>query len=89
MNQCGDGIGLGYNVNIPLPYREESYSDLEYNYFLQEIIIPISKQFNPQVILIAAGFDSCINDPIGGIKLSLDWFGYATSIFQVIIIIIL
>ena len=83
MTCCGLGKGLGFNVNIPLPYRQESYSDVEYSYFLQEIVIPISKQFNPQVILIAAGFDACILDPIGGCNVTPEWFGFATDIFQV------
>lgn len=83
MYHCGIEKGLGYNVNIPLSYREQSYGDLEYTYFLQEIVIPISKQYNPQIILIAAGFDSCIHDPIGGNKLTPEWFGFATDVFQV------
>lgn len=38
-------------------------------------MFPISKEFNPDLILISSGFDSARGDPLGG--LSVDPEGYA------------
>lgn len=40
--------------------------DAEYIAAFQQIIMPIAYQFNPELILISAGFDACIGDPLGG-----------------------
>lgn len=85
MDACGSGNGLGYNVNIPLPYRQGGFGDADYDYLLQEIVIPISKQFDPELVIIAAGFDACENDPVGGNRVTPEWFGMATNLFQVLV----
>lgn len=43
--------------------------DAEYIAAFQQIIMPIAYQFNPELILVSAGFDACIGDPLGGIVL--------------------
>jgi histone deacetylase 6 len=89
---CGCGKGLGYTVNIPLPYRAvgdassrggAGYSDHDYDYLLKELVIPLSRQFDPQLVVVAAGFDACAGDPVGGNRISPEWFGRTTSLFQV------
>lgn len=40
--------------------------DAEYIAAFQQIIMPIAYQFNPELILVSAGFDACIGDPLGG-----------------------
>ena len=32
----------------------------------QQIIMPIAYQYNPQLVLVAAGFDAAQGDPLGG-----------------------
>lgn len=41
--------------------------DAEYIAAFQQIIMPIAYQFNPELVLVSAGFDACIGDPLGGI----------------------
>jgi acetoin utilization deacetylase AcuC-like enzyme len=79
----GSGTGFGYNINLPLSYRPGGYDDKDYDYLLQELVLPISRQYDPQLIIIAAGYDACANDPVGGNKITPKWFGNATKIFQV------
>jgi histone deacetylase 6 len=98
LTACGSGKGLGYNVNIPLPYRtssasdagdgaggraEAGYGDKDYDFLLKELVVPISQQFDPQLVIIAAGFDACAGDPVGGNRLRPEWFGKTTALFQV------
>lgn len=40
--------------------------DAEYIAAFQQIVMPIAYQFNPELILVSAGFDACVGDPLGG-----------------------
>lgn len=40
--------------------------DAEYIAAFQQVVMPIAYQFNPELILISAGFDACVGDPLGG-----------------------
>lgn len=40
--------------------------DAEYLAAFKQIILPIAYQFNPQLVLVAAGFDAAQGDPLGG-----------------------
>ena len=71
VDEIGQGEGLGYNVNIPFPFRID---DQIYLRAVDQIVIPIVSQFKPQFILVSAGFDGHYTDPVG--ELSLSAFGY-------------
>jgi acetoin utilization deacetylase AcuC-like enzyme len=68
INEVGEGTGLGYNVNIPLPFQT---SDQVYIRALNEIAAPIIRQYKPQFILVSAGLDGHYKDPVGNLSLSL------------------
>lgn len=40
--------------------------DAEYIAAFQQVVMPIAYQFNPELILVSAGFDACVGDPLGG-----------------------
>lgn len=61
---CGEGAGLGYNVNIP--WRRHGMGDADYIYAFQQIVMPIASEFNPDLVIIAAGFDAAEGDMLGG-----------------------
>lgn len=42
--------------------------DTEYLAAFQQIIMPIAYQYDPQLVLVAAGFDAAQGDPLGGIS---------------------
>ncbi|MDY6864783.1 MAG: histone deacetylase [Halobacteriota archaeon] len=63
----GLGDGQGYTVDIPLP---GSTGDVSYSYVMDEVVIPISLEFDPDFILISAGFDAHFADPLAGMSLS-------------------
>ena len=66
-SQIGTDNGSGFTLNIPLP---KGVSDDEYfNHFLERVI-PSMKSFNPDIILIAAGFDGLATDPINIFQLT-------------------
>ena len=65
--EVGKGEGLGYNVNIPLPYGT---SDQTYLRAVKEIVTPIVCEYKPEFMLVSAGFDSHYKDPVGNLSLS-------------------
>ncbi|GKA87725.1 histone deacetylase 5 [Tanacetum coccineum] len=60
----GDGPGLGYNINVP--WENGQCGDEDYIAVWDHILIPVAKEFNPDIILVSAGFDAAVGDPLGG-----------------------
>jgi hypothetical protein len=44
-----------------------------------QVLVPIAREFAPDVILISAGFDAAAGDPIGGCNLTPECFGAMTA----------
>lgn len=60
-NWIGDGEGIGFNCNIPL--NKIGMGNTEFLTTWHQILLPLAFQFNPDLVLISAGFDSALNDP--------------------------
>ena len=58
IDEFGDKDGLGFNVNVPLP--GPYLGDAEYVSVWDKILIPIAKEFKPDLIFISAGFDAAL-----------------------------
>lgn len=57
----GSGAGEGYNVNFPFPaFTGEDV----YLAAFDEVILPIAEQYEPELLLISAGYDGHFNDPL-------------------------
>ena len=70
--ETGRGQGEGYTVNLPIP---AGWGDAEYQELFQEVIDPICRQFDPEFVLISAGFDAHVRDPLGGMHVTEEGFG--------------
>ncbi|XP_017852625.1 histone deacetylase 6 isoform X2 [Drosophila busckii] len=75
-DKVGLNEGRGFNVNIP--WNKKGMGDLEYALAFQQLILPIAYEFNPQLVLVSAGFDAAIGDPLGGCKLTPEGYGLFT-----------
>ena len=65
----GAGAGAGYNVNMAWQtdgIRGKEAGSIDYKYACDEVLLPIAKEFKPDLILISCGFDSAIHDQLGG-----------------------
>ncbi|CAL5441878.1 unnamed protein product [Camellia sinensis] len=62
----GEGPGAGYNINVP--WENGRCGDADYLAVWDHVLIPIAKEFRPDIIIISAGFDAdcTIGDPLGG-----------------------
>ena len=56
--------------------------DADYLYAWQRILIPMAKDFAPDLVLISAGFDAARGDPLGGCNITPR--GYATMTRQLL-----
>ena len=74
--QLGEGAGEGYTVNVPL---RSGAGDSDYVYVLEELIIPLTKSFRPELIAISTGFDSHKDDFISGLQLTDQGYGFLTE----------
>jgi acetoin utilization deacetylase AcuC-like enzyme len=79
LNEIGKGDGTGYTVNVPLP---PGRGDGDYMSIFQEILVPIAEAYEPEMVLVSAGFDTHFNDPLGGMTVSPDGFAYLAGVVQ-------
>jgi acetoin utilization deacetylase AcuC-like enzyme len=79
IDEIGRGAGRGYTVNVPL-YGGQG--DADYLYLFGELLLPLAREYAPQLILVSAGFDTHRNDPLAGMGLSSGVYGRLTAILQ-------
>jgi acetoin utilization deacetylase AcuC-like enzyme len=76
VDEVGAGEGEGYKVNVPIP---PGSSDEEYSCIMDEIFVPLSEAFKPELIAVSAGFDAHIDDPLTQLELSTDAYAWLTG----------
>ena len=69
----GAGRGKGFTINIPL---YAGSGDNVYKYVFEQIVIPAAEKFKPELILVSAGQDGSIFDPLGRMMLSAEGYRY-------------
>eukprot|EP00466_Bigelowiella_natans_P015850 jgi/Bigna1/46431/estExt_Genewise1.C_40227 len=67
-SEVGKGRGKGYNINIPL--EQAGLGNQHYAAVFKHIVIPVAQRFSPDLILISAGFDCVVGDPVGGMNVT-------------------
>ncbi|MGH2733362.1 MAG: histone deacetylase family protein, partial [Actinomycetota bacterium] len=73
LEETGAGPGAGTTVNIPLP---AGAVDPVYLAALTRVVDPALRAFQPDLILVSAGFDAHARDPLALMEMSTE--GYAT-----------
>lgn len=73
--ETGTGQGVGSNMNIPLP---RNTSAEEYLAAIDRCCVKI-KEYEPDFLIIAAGFDTHGSDPIGGFQLQTSDFRHVAE----------
>jgi acetoin utilization protein AcuC len=65
--EIGVGDGRGYSVNIPLPVG--TYDGI-YMEAVHEIVIPLARAYDPDVIIVELGMDALASDPLAHLHLT-------------------
>jgi acetoin utilization deacetylase AcuC-like enzyme len=71
IDEVGYKDGEGYTVNLAFP---AGFGDAEYREAFEKIVEPIARQYDPQFVLISAGFDAHLRDPLGGMEVTESGF---------------
>jgi acetoin utilization deacetylase AcuC-like enzyme len=66
-SETGKGKGEGFTYNITLPYGS---GDKDYFFAYNKILQGLVRSFNPDIILVSAGYDIHAKDPLSGINVS-------------------
>jgi acetoin utilization deacetylase AcuC-like enzyme len=73
----GTGRGAGFTINLPL---EAGATDADYDVVYTTITRPVLRQFRPDLILVSAGFDAFVDDPLGGMRVTAAGFVRLTAL---------
>jgi acetoin utilization deacetylase AcuC-like enzyme len=71
LSDAGSGPGLGYTINLPVPSGSEA--DLWLS-LIEHVVLPAAASFEPDLVLISAGFDAHVADPLASSRLEASSF---------------
>lgn len=77
--ETGRGAGQGFNINIPL---SSGCDGDEYFKVLEKQVIPSIRSYNPDALIVSAGFDTYVGDPIGSFSLQTSDYGPIAEIIS-------
>lgn len=78
-DETGEGAGADTTINCPFPAhsgREEIFGAF------RDRLLPAAEAFTPQLVMISAGFDSRLGDPLGQFRLADGDFAELTKMLQ-------
>jgi acetoin utilization deacetylase AcuC-like enzyme len=71
LGDVGSGSGEGFTINLPVPAGSEE--DLWLS-LIEHIVLPVAESFEPDLVLVSAGFDAHRSDPLAGCRLETGSF---------------
>jgi len=72
LDDVGEGDGEGFSINVPVPGGTGEAAFLS---LMEHVVMPVGRQYRPDLILISAGYDAHFLDPLGGLALDTKSFG--------------
>jgi acetoin utilization deacetylase AcuC-like enzyme len=74
-DEVGREAGRGFTVNLPI---EAGAVDEDYQALFADVVLPVLRQFKPDLVIVSAGFDAHERDPLGGMRLTAPAFAAMT-----------
>ena len=78
-DQVGEGLGEGFTVNVPLPAGTGNRGYLE---AFARVVVPIARQFAPDLVVVSAGQDASVLDPLGRMCLTTSAYRDLTTLMM-------
>ena len=66
-DEVGTGPGEGFTVNLPL---ESGGTDADFEHVFDRVVLPVLRQFSPDLVLVSAGFDAHERDPLATMRVT-------------------
>ncbi|XP_019759351.2 histone deacetylase 6 isoform X2 [Dendroctonus ponderosae] len=73
-NHVGSGKGTGYNINVPL--NQTGLTDYDYLSIILNVLLPVAYEYNPDLVLVSSGFDSCTGDFKGEMNITPAFYAH-------------
>ncbi|KAH7950069.1 hypothetical protein HPB49_019331 [Dermacentor silvarum] len=74
----GEGAGQGFNINVA--WNQEGMSDGDYLTAFFQLVLPVAYAYNPELVLVSCGFDSCVGDPLGYCRVTAEAYAQLTHL---------
>ena len=78
-DERGVGDGEGHTMNVPLRAGSD---DKEYTEAFRQKLVPAAARFDPDMVMISAGFDAHLDDPMAAMCMTENGFGALTEIVR-------
>jgi acetoin utilization deacetylase AcuC-like enzyme len=75
----GSGTGEGFTVNLPVA---PGAGDAEFVGLVRDVAVPLAAEFAPQLVLISAGFDAHVEDPLADCAVTDDGFAAMAALLR-------
>ena len=79
-DETGKDKGAGFNVNVG--WSQKGMGDADYLLAFSRVLVPLAYQFNPDLVIVSAGFDASSGDPLGGCEVTPAGFAHLTALLQ-------
>jgi len=79
LNETGTGKAEGTTVNFPMV---AGWGDEEYLRAFEEVLVPVARRFQPQLILVSAGFDAHWADHLAMMRASITGIARITKVLK-------
>jgi acetoin utilization deacetylase AcuC-like enzyme len=76
IEEVGGGEGCGFTVNVPWP---GGMGDPEYLAAFDRVLLPVARAFDPDLVLVSAGFDAAEGDLLGSMRITPAGYAAMTS----------
>ncbi len=76
IGDTGVGEGLGATVNVPLPAGTD---DAALAAVFEQVVWPVARRFQPELMLVSVGFDCHWDDPLGGMLVTLEGYRHMSA----------
>ncbi|KAJ0064448.1 hypothetical protein NL108_006514 [Boleophthalmus pectinirostris] len=77
-DKVGVARGAGFNVNVA--WSGGRMGDADYIAAFHRVVMPIATEFNPDLVLVSAGFDAARGDPLGGYNVTPEGYAHLTHL---------
>jgi acetoin utilization deacetylase AcuC-like enzyme len=81
VSDLGTGAGRGYNVNLPVP---PGSGDATYLSLVAHVVVPLARAFEPELVLLSAGYDAHRDDPLADCQVTDAGFGAMAALMRAV-----
>jgi acetoin utilization deacetylase AcuC-like enzyme len=75
-SETGIDAGAGFTLNVPLA---SGTGNERYLQVLDDVILPRLRAYEPELVMVSAGYDCHRDDPLGSMRVDEDGFGAMTA----------